>query len=304
MNPLLTLGVALVFASQMFAATKPLQTIVDDAVNHAIAAFHGETLKKDELAVTLVDLRDREHPASASFRGDVRIYPASVIKLFYLEAAHRWMEDGKIKDTPELRRAMHDMIVDSYNEATHYVVDVVTGTTSGPELPPDQMADWENKRNAVNRYFESRGFTNINANQKPWCEGPYGRERVFVGENYTNRNALTTSATARLLTEIIQRRAVTPERSEQMLELLKRDPFAKSSDADDQAHGFTGSAIPPGGKLWSKAGWTSSTRHDAAYIELPGGAKFILVTFTVGHANQREIIPSLAKEVIREMERE
>jgi beta-lactamase class A len=106
------------------------------------------------------------------------------------------------------------------------------------------------------------------------------------------------------LTEIIQRRAVTPERSEQMLELLKRDPFAKSSDADDQAHGFTGSAIPPGGKLWSKAGWTSSTRHDAAYIELPGGAKFILVTFTVGHANQREIIPSLAKEVIREMERE
>jgi beta-lactamase class A len=304
MNPLLTLGVALVFTSQMFAATKPLQMIVDDAVNHTIAAFPGENLKKDELAVTLVDLRDREHPASASFRGDVRIYPASVIKLFYLEAAHRWMEDGKIKDTPELRRAMHDMIVDSYNEATHYVVDVVTGTTSGPELPPAQMAEWENKRNAVNRYFESRGFTNINANQKPWCEGPYGRERVFVGENYTNRNALTTSATARLLTEIVQRRAVTPERSEQMLELLKRDPFAKSSDADDQAHGFMGSAIPPGGKLWSKAGWTSNTRHDAAYIELPDGARFILVTFTVDHANQREIIPSLAKEVIREMELE
>ena len=64
------------------------------------------------------------------------------------------------------------------------------------------MEKWSEKRNAVNRYFVSRGYTNINANQKPWCEGPYGRDRIFVGENYTNRNALTTDATARLLLEI------------------------------------------------------------------------------------------------------
>ncbi len=51
-------------------------------------------------------------------------------------------------------------------------------------------------------------------------------------------------------------------------------------------------------RLWSKAGWTSTTRHDAAYIEMPDGAKFVLVTFTVDHANERQIIPTVARTVI------
>jgi len=278
----------------------PLQKILDLAVKTTLNKFAEQKLQENEIAITLVDLRDAASPRTANYRGDARIYPASVIKLFYLEAAHRWMEDGKIQDAPELRRAMRDMIVDSYNEATHYVIDVLTGTTSGPELPPTEMKDWEFKRNAVNRYFTFRDFANINVNQKPWCEGPYGRERIFVGQNYTNRNALTTEATARLLTEIALGKAVSPQRSAEMLELLKRDPFGKSTDPDDQSHGFSGPAIPTGGKLWSKAGWTSETRHDAAYIELPTGAKFILVTFTVNHANEREIIPTLARIVISE----
>ena len=60
-----------------------------------------------------------------------------------------------------------------------------------------------------------------------------------------------------------------------MMQLLSRDPSTKSADPDNQAK-FTGPALPPGAKLWSKAGWTSQTRHDAAYIELPNGAKFVL----------------------------
>ena len=259
-----------------------------------------DNLKHEELAVTLIDLRHPDRLEFGAHRGSVPIYPASVIKLFYLEAAHRWMEEGRINDTPELRRAMRDMIVNSYNEATHYLVDLLTGTTSGPELPQTEMQQWEHKRNAINRHFASRGFTGINANQKPWCEGPYGRERVFVGEKYTNRNALTTDATSRLMAEIALGRAVNAERSKEMLELLARDPFAESPNADDQAHGFTGSAVSKGGKLWSKAGWTSQTRHDAAYIELPNGAKVVLVIFTVNHANERKIIPTLAKSIIND----
>lgn len=279
------------------------QRIVDSAVQKTVAAFATKRLKPEELAVTLVDLRDPARLVAGSHRGGARTYPASVIKLFYLEAAHRWMEEGKLRDSPELRRALRDMIVRSYNEATHYVVDAITGTTGGPELPPAEMAQWEEKRNVINRYFASRGYTNINVNQKPWGEGPYGRERVFVGEKYTNRNALTTDATARLLCEIALGKSISAQRSAEMLELLKRDPFSKSDDPDYQSHAFTGSAIPPRGKLWSKAGWTSETRHDAAYIELPGGARFVLVIFTVNHANEREIIPTLAKSVISDLQK-
>ena len=267
--------------------SEKLQSVVDAAVKTTLQKFADKKLGDNELAVTLVDLRDAEKPVQASYRGGEQIYPASVIKLFYLVAAHRWMEDGKLADTEELRRAMRDMIVDSYNEATGLVVDSLTGTTSGPELSPDELEKWYEKRNAVNRYFASLGFKNINVNRKPWCEGPYGREMQSVKLHKPNhRNWLTTDATARLLSEIVTHKAVTGKRCDEMLGLLKRDLSAKSSETDNQARGFTGMAVPSGTKLWSKAGWTSQTRHDAAYLELPTGEKFVLVTFTENHANE------------------
>jgi hypothetical protein len=273
------------------------QQLVDHIAGATLAHFANTKLETNELAITLVDLLDPNRPARGSFRGEAAIYPASVIKLFYLFAAHQWLEEGKIKDGDELRRAMKDMIVDSGNEPTHYIVDLLTGTTSGPELPADQIDDWVFKRNAVNRYYAALGYTNINVNQKPWCEGPYGRERVFVGKNYENRNALTTDATARLLTEIALERAVTPARSREMLQLLKREPF-KKANPDEQATAYTGTALPEGSLLWSKAGWTSTARHDAALVELPDGRRFILVTFTTGHARDRDIIPFVARAVV------
>ncbi|MEI6051965.1 MAG: transposase, partial [Opitutaceae bacterium] len=60
---------------------------------------------------------------------------------------------------------------------------------------------------------------------------------------------------------------------------------------------FTGTALPVGAKLWSKAGWTSQTRHDAAYVELPGGRKYVLVVFTTDHAGERAILRNVAAVV-------
>jgi len=277
-----------------------LQQLVNEAARTALTKFSDKKLTENQLAITLIDLRDPQHPVTASFRGNERIYPASVVKLFYLVAVHRWLEDKKIQETDELKRAVRDMIVVSSNEATQYIVDVLTHTTGGYELSAKEMAQWQDKRNAVNRYFSSLGFTNINVNQKTFCEDAYGREKVSRGPGGENRNKLTTDATARLLSEIVTGRAVNATRSTQMMELLKRDFSGTSTDNDDQGHGFTGIALQgmSGVKLWSKAGWTSTTRHDAAYIELPNGAKFVLVTFTVDHANEREIIPTVAHVVI------
>ncbi len=116
-----------------------LQKLVDAAVAAALKKFATLNLRADELAVTLVDLRDSENAdpifplaspegeegrgeevqifpdqnpspqpsprlggerepeamsSCAHHRGDAPIYPASVVKLFYLVAAHRQMEDG------------------------------------------------------------------------------------------------------------------------------------------------------------------------------------------------------------------
>lgn len=72
----------------------------------------------------------------ASWAGDRPRYPASVVKLVYLVAAEAWRQADLLADTPELRRALSDMIRDSSNDATSLVVDLLSGTTSGPSLPP------------------------------------------------------------------------------------------------------------------------------------------------------------------------
>jgi beta-lactamase class A len=287
-------------AQETSAQQKTLQDLVNRAAKTTLERFADKKLNEEQLSITLIDLHDPQHPVSASFRGNERVYPASVVKLFYLAAAQRWLEDKKIEETPELTRALRDMIVDSSNEATQYVVDVLTHTTSGFELPPKEMKEWQYQRNAVNRYFTSLGYTNINVNQKTFCEDAYGREHVSRGPNGENRNKLTTDATARLLMEIVTGKAASPPRTALMMSLLKRDYAGKSSDGDDQGHGFTGIALQgmEGVRLWSKAGWTSTTRHDAAYLEMPDGARFVLVTFTTDHANERDIIPTVARVVI------
>jgi len=279
-----------------------MQDLVQKAVADTIEKYKAKGLKAENLSVTLIDLRDPQNLKTANYRGEEKVYPASVVKMFYLTAVHRWLEDGKLQDTPELRRAMKDMIVDSSNDATQFIVDTLTGTSGGPELSEKELKIWGEKRNAVNRYFSSLGFTNINVCQKTYCEDAYGREQQFRGKDGINRNKLTTNATARLLTEIILGKAVTADRSRQMMELMKRDfESAPKGDPDDQAHGFTAIALKPGMKLWSKAGWTSQTRHDAAYIETPQGLKFVLVVFTTGFANERDIIPGVARAVLEGM---
>ena len=302
-KPATTLCLILLLSLSALAQQKPkpsLQEILDRAAKTTLARFADKNLEEKQLSITLIDLRNPQRPVTASFRGNERIYPASVVKLFYLVAAHRWLEDKKIELTPELARALRDMIVDSSNEATQYVVDVLTQTTAGYELPAKEMEEWQYKRNAVNRYFSGLGYTNINVNQKTFCEDAYGRERVSRGPNGENRNKLTTDATARLMMEIVTGKAANPARTAMMMDLLKREYTGTSNDGDDQGHGFTGIALKgvEGARLWSKAGWTSTTRHDVAYIEMPDGQKFVLATFTTEHANEREIIPTVARAVI------
>lgn len=288
-------------------ASPELQKIVDSAIKQTITKFADKGVKAENLSVTLIDLRDASKFKSAAFRGEEKIYPASVSKLFYLVALHQWMENGKVKITPEIQRAMRDMIVDSSNEATQFIVDVITDTSSGAELSPKELEKWAYKRNAVNRYFTSLNYQNINVCQKTFCEDAYGREQQFRGKDGINRNKLTTNATARLMAEIVLGKAVTADRTKQMMELLKRDWEAKEGrvfDGDDQANGFTGIALKDlkmnGTKLWSKAGWTSTTRHDVAYIETPDGLKFVICVFTEKFANEKNIIPTIAKVVLEE----
>jgi beta-lactamase class A len=298
------------YRTLQFRDSAELQSMLHAAVGDVLRDHAAKGFKSEEIAATLFDLRDPNNIARANVAGDRRVYPASVVKMFYLAAISRQIDEGKVTLTPELTRGLRDMIVDSANEATQYILDVITDTSSGAELPQKEFDIWQYKRNRANRYFSAMGYQNINVDQKTFCEDAYGIEqqsRKYSGEN---RNKLTTNATARLLAEIVLGRMASPERTAKMLELMKRDPFAATKDEDDQAHGFIGRALinkkMTDVRIWSKAGWTSTTRHDAAYVETADGLKFVLVIFTENHANDKVAIPDIAAKVIdglREMKK-
>jgi beta-lactamase class A len=241
-----------------------------------------------------------EHPVRGfSYRGGERIYPASVVKLFYLVAVQEWLEKGMSQTTAELNRALTDMIVDSSNDATSLIVDILSGTTSGPQLTLGPFETWKY------RYYQSLGWEEINAInvcQKTWGDGPYGRERAFYGEMFENRNMLTTDATARLLHSIVGGVAVSSGRSQAMMKLLKRglnaDELPQNVE-EDQVTGFLGGGLPENSQIWSKPGWTSTVRHDAAYIELPNQRPYLLVVFTEGkeQGKSREILPFVSGKI-------
>jgi len=87
-----------------------------------------------------------------------------------------------------------------------------------------------------------------------------------------------------------------------MLEVLARLPDrVDAEDASNQVTGFLGAGLPKGTRLWSKAGWTSRTRHDAAIIQLENGTRFILVVMTFGQAlaQNTRLLPFISRQVAR-----
>jgi Beta-lactamase enzyme family len=293
-------------ANQILAATRQkFSTLTEDRIALTWIVYDRPVIVNTGGALSAEEFW-QHRVRGFSYRGDDRIYPASLVKLFYLVAIQEWLQAGMVSVSQELDRAIADMIIDSSNDATSLVVDVLTGTTSGAELADNPFETWKSQRNIVNRYFKSLGwaeFDKINVNQKTWCDGAYGRERAFLGEMYENRNMLTSDAVARLFHSIVGGVTVSSERSQQIMKLLKRNlpPTLFPPDVEEnQVTGFLGESLPENSQIWSKAGWTSQVRHDAAYIEIPDKLPYLLVVLTEGkeNAKNREILPFISGSIV------
>ncbi len=245
-------------------------------------------------------------PQGASYRGVELVEPAGVVKLFYLVAMHVWLEQQMVQPAAEIARAMTDMISRTSDDALSYLLDVLSGTTSGPALPSGPFETWKLQRNIVNRYFQQLGWPelrSVNMNQKIWADGPYGRERDFLGEAFENRNRLTTEATARLLHSIIGGVSVSGVRSVSMMDLMRRslDIAALDPRAADRETSLIGAGLPHtdlSAKVWSQAGADRQVRHEAAYVEVEGRSPYLLVIFTEGDRQHSEdLIPFISKQI-------
>lgn len=273
-------------------------------------AADGRPGLHDQLAVTWVRY-DGASPANGSGSGAAwadqkLIYPASVVKLLYAVAAEHWLQRDLIPDSEELRRALLDMLADSSNDATGLIVDLLTGTTSGPPLRSPAWDQWQQQRRLVNDWFQSFGWPElerINCCQKTWGDGPYGRERMFYGENNCNRNALCTAAVARILEAVMTDGVLSPPACQRLRARLARSLSSSDrvADPENQVDGFLGEGLPEGSQLWSKAGWMSQARHDAAWWCLDGQAASLLVVFSEGpeRASDEKLLPQLATQLVQ-----
>lgn len=236
--------------------------------------------------------------AGASWAGGRERDPGGLVALVLLAAVETWLQQQLIEDTPELRRTLQLLVAGPGHDALSQLIDLLTGTTSGPSLPPERFAAWVSQRQLLNAWLAQLAWPELeqaNVCQKLWRDGPFGRERDFLGPAGEQANRLSSDGLARLLQGLMAGDLVSPPASRRLQSLLQY--------GDDRAtlSGGLAAGLPDGARLWGLSDQACGLRHDAAYVELDGVPPFLLVVLNEGGggALTSELLPWLAAQVQR-----
>lgn len=294
------------FVTQLsFVQDHKLQHIL----NNSLSLLSQRNLPLEKISISLIQLGDQNCCKYAGFNDTYPRFPASIAKLFWLVYLYSQYNDGILSESAISETEIRKMMADSDNEPASQVLDLVTQTESGESLSQADLGQWMDKRLSVNRYFESLGYYGINVSQKnfpvPFINlyEPKGRDLQMRGDPHRPiRNYLTTLSTARLLYNIHTRQAVSTEYSDRIKSHLRRDlnPAAWQKKPFNSIDGFLGESLPPNTEFYSKAGWMSSARNDAAIIISPDGrTQYILVIFgdDVMFKEDEDIFPRLSQQI-------
>ena len=261
----------------------------------------------EDIAVTWINYKSENKRIFKGFGFGINnkkmIYPASVVKLVYGLAAYYWIKKGSLLLTEEIIDAASKMLSFSSNNATSFLIDLLTGTTSGPCVEGELWENWKFQRNLINDWLYDlhwEELIGINCCQKTWDDGPFGREKEFYGYENQNRNVMTTDSAARVLEEIMIH--IDYQKNDLNLRnFLKRNLNKRflENDSLNQIDGFLGAGLPENINLWSKAGLMSEVRHDSAWWINNQSLQTLLVVFCDGEKYSKEtsLLPAIAKEV-------
>ena len=233
-----------------------------------------------------------------------KYYPASIVKLVYGLAIHDWIAKKRIILNEQIENAVFNMLQYSSNDATSFIIDLLTGTTSGLSIEGVVWDQWKYQREIINDWLISLGWDEVkefNCCQKTWEDGPYGREKDFYDQNNQNRNSMSTYGTAKILEDIILNK-IYLENNVKLKDFLFRNLVKdQKKENNNQVKGFLGEGLPQNTPFWSKAGLMSQARHDAAWWLNNKYSQTLLVVFGNGEifANDTSFLPELSQAIYK-----
>ena len=271
------------------------------------ACSYNKDFSRKDIAITWINYKSENKSVFKGFGTGINnkkmIYPASIVKLVYGLAAYYWIKKGSLFLSDEIIDAVRKMLSLSSNNATSFLIDLLTGTTSGPCIDGELWENWKYQRSIINDWLHDlhwEELSGLNCCQKTWDDGPFGREKEFYGHDNKNRNSMNSDSAARVLEEIMIH--IDYQKNDLNLRsFLKRNlnKVALKNDSLNQIDGFLGEGLPESINLWSKAGLMSEVRHDSAWWINNQSLQTLLVVFCNGekYSKDSSLLPFIAKEV-------
>lgn len=296
-----------------FRHSQKLQAVVDEIVKLA----RTNKLPTENLSITLIDVNFGE---IAGYQQAKLRYPASVVKLFWLVALYGQFSAGVWQNPKIFTEDLYKMIKQSDNEASSRILDVITNTRSGTELSGKEYKQWLDKRYSINQFFQKAGYQNINISQKTFpipsehLYEPQGNDLKMRGnKDKPIRNKISTGQAAKLMYEIVTKRAISPEISKNLQQWLTWDLTSQewkdinpNTGRFNPIRTFFGESLPTDIYFSSKAGWTANTRQEVAFVRTRDGkTAYILAAFAedAAYAKNSKIFPQISRQVFERLNR-
>jgi len=239
---------------------KPLRSHADPQltqglVDHLTKNRHWKKLiAEKKMSISLVDLKDPQHPRFASVNGNEMMYAASLPKIAVLLAAMEAIENEELKATPEVKRDMRIMISKSSNQAATRMIDRVGYEKIAKVLthPKYRLYD-ENQGGGL------------------WVGKKYARSGKRNPDPMKGlSHAATSDQVARFYYLMANGLLVSPEKSSEMLEIM---------EGPELHHKFvnTLNRLAPKATVFRKSGSWGTYHSDSALVQDEGWRNYILV---------------------------
>lgn len=253
---------------------------VNEITDLAIAS--SGKIRKDDVSVTYIELSDSV--CSPALLGDVNgeemRYASGIANLYYAATflKHKGKSAGNLStnDKNYLYSALHNGSLAAANQ-------IVEGVRANGGV------------SAVNKFFNSIGFTKFNVKQRFMTGDPTDEDLRLLGRklnvNYENSNRVTSNQTAAAFYLLSQNALVSPGVSADLKELMFH-PLEQKQNGPLQG---IAAGLPIGSKIITVNGYTVRNYHETALVHLPNGKSYILSIMTGYEGYPTIFIPQVSR---------